>query len=109
MTTQEHRTTVDVAKILESYTVEQINDAANPLRSVNDILSKPITITSVRERQSDYPGQTLVKIGYTNENGKGQFDLSGRAATSLLVMLKGWKLPVGPVILRKNHRGYYWT
>ena len=73
---------VMVEIMAECKTIEQLWDSDNPRFDKGDVTGHIITITSVRERKSDYRDGTFVVIGFTSDAiGDGQFKIGGHAAS----------------------------
>ena len=110
MTTREHWVAINIEKLSECETVEQMNDALKPLRSSDEVLDKPITITSVRPRQSDYRDRPYAVVGYQSDViGDGQFKIGGGAGKWILAARH--RLPMTVTLRREawnGHNTYRW-
>lgn len=87
----------------ECQTEEQFDDSENPRFDKHDVIGHIITITSVRERKSDYGDRTFVVIGFTCDAlGDGQLKIGGHAARLPLQLAESGHLPVQLVLRHKQ-------
>jgi hypothetical protein len=76
---------VEQAKLAECTTIQQMMDAYKPRFKSSDLIGKPIQITSVRGRKSDYKRGLYAVAGFrSDELGDGQFKIGGFAGKFLL-------------------------
>ena len=87
----------------ECQTEEQFEDSENPRFDRRDVIGQVITITSVRERKSDYGDRTFVVIGFTCDPlGDGQFKIGGHAAILPMQLAESGNVPVELVLRHKR-------
>jgi len=93
---------VQIEKLEECETAEQVWDSDNPRFDRIDVIGKRITITSVRDRQSDHIKASYAVIGFRSETlGDGQFKIGGNAARQAMRMRDTGILPRDVVLRHK--------
>jgi hypothetical protein len=94
---------VMVEIMTECQTIEQLEDSDNPRFDKRDVIGQIITITSVRERKSDYGDGAFVVIGFTCDALRnGQFKIGGHAAILPMHLAASGYLPVELVLRHKR-------